>query len=235
MKRREFIQKSAGTVAALSLYPLLQAKPLDDDKTIEYRLSQSETKFGEKYMMYYSFELPKEANNCEVDNFKLKVRQVADNNTEQKCTYSITVKKCKEKDGFNRFKCKGYTLLSGPQLLRGSVFNSLIVKKKSWLLLKPADEGKKNGKLRVLDKRKKELGECIQYVEVDYSLPGCYLTTVCVEHKGLPDNCYELETLRNFRDNYLVSSEGGKEIVQHYYKVAPEMVQKLKKIDCSIC
>jgi hypothetical protein len=230
MKRREFIQKSGGTLAALSLYPLIQAKPLqDEDKPIQYKLSKSETKYGEKYMMYYTYELPQEANNCEVDNFKLNVRQVSDNNSEQKCVYSITVKKCKNKGTLNRFKCKGYTLLSGPQLLRGTAFNPLITKKKSWLHLKPADEGKNNGRLIVLDRRKNELGECIEHVEVDYFLPGCYLTTVCVDHMGLPDNCYELQVLRKFRDNYLVHSDGGETIVQEYYKMAPIVVKRLQE------
>ncbi len=42
----------------------------------------------------------------------------------------------------------------------------------------------------------------------------CFLTTACVEHKGLKDNCYELETLRAFRDNYV--------------KKAPSIVRKIK-------
>ena len=32
---------------------------------------------------------------------------------------------------------------------------------------------------------------------------GCYLTSACMYSKGLPDDCYELETLRNFRDTWL--------------------------------
>ena len=60
-----------------------------------------------------------------------------------------------------------------------------------------------------------------------YSGGGCFLTTACCEHKGLPDDCYELQTLRKFRDEYLMSKEYGKEIVRLYYEEAPKIVEKI--------
>jgi hypothetical protein len=56
---------------------------------------------------------------------------------------------------------------------------------------------------------------------------GCYLTSACVFAKGLPDNCYELETLRHFRDGWLALQEGGKELIQRYYQVAPKIVSTI--------
>lgn len=53
------------------------------------------------------------------------------------------------------------------------------------------------------------------------------MTTACCEHKGLPDDCYELQTLRKFRDEYLMSEEYGKEIVRLYYEEAPKIVEKI--------
>jgi hypothetical protein len=51
--------------------------------------------------------------------------------------------------------------------------------------------------------------------------PGyCFITNSCVETKGLPDDCFELTTLRRFRDNVLLKSPGGKELVNSYYEVA---------------
>ena len=58
---------------------------------------------------------------------------------------------------------------------------------------------------------------------------GCYLTTACVNHKGLPDDCYELETLRHYRDTYLKTFDGGRKDVQDYYRVAPGMVAAINK------
>lgn len=49
----------------------------------------------------------------------------------------------------------------------------------------------------------------------------CYLTTACMHHykHNFDDNCYELSILRWFRDRYC-----PKELIQHYYEVAPKVV-----------
>ena len=52
----------------------------------------------------------------------------------------------------------------------------------------------------------------------------CYLTSACTFSKGLPDDCYELETLRSYRDNWLTETEDGKELINQYYEVAPKIV-----------
>ena len=57
----------------------------------------------------------------------------------------------------------------------------------------------------------------------------CYFTAACTEYYGLPDDCYQLQTLRNFRDNVLLKTKIGKEIVSLYYTVAPSIVVKIKK------
>ncbi|MBU4283638.1 MAG: hypothetical protein KJ968_00895 [Nanoarchaeota archaeon] len=54
---------------------------------------------------------------------------------------------------------------------------------------------------------------------------GCYLTTACVRAMGLPDDCLELNVLRNFRDRYLMSQPSGIRAVKEYYRIAPEIVQ----------
>lgn len=56
---------------------------------------------------------------------------------------------------------------------------------------------------------------------------GCYLTTAACVHRGLPDDCYELEVLRGFRDDVLLATEGGRALVSHYYDVAPAIASKL--------
>lgn len=56
---------------------------------------------------------------------------------------------------------------------------------------------------------------------------GCFLTTACVEYKGLADDCEELTKLRAFRDNYLKTTEEGKAVVEEYYRVAPQIVEKV--------
>jgi hypothetical protein len=58
---------------------------------------------------------------------------------------------------------------------------------------------------------------------------NCFLTTSCVKYFGLADDCYELETLRKFRNDYLLKSSKGRKLVQQYYSIAPTLVKKLEK------
>lgn len=53
---------------------------------------------------------------------------------------------------------------------------------------------------------------------------GCYLTTTCVEARGLPDDCHELTTLRRFRDEYVRGRPQGEALVAEYYDRAPALV-----------
>lgn len=70
--------------------------------------------------------------------------------------------------------------------------------------------------------------ECPRYKAEQSSGGGCFLTSACVEAKGLSDDCYELTTLRQFRDGYMANQECGKCEIAHYYNVAPAIVEKIK-------
>ena len=56
---------------------------------------------------------------------------------------------------------------------------------------------------------------------------GCFLTTACVESRGLPDDCDELETLRRFRDKRKASDEQFAKLVEEYYLIAPAIVKAI--------
>ena len=58
---------------------------------------------------------------------------------------------------------------------------------------------------------------------------NCFITTACVEFYGLKDNCSQLNKLRMFRDEYLGKSIEGIELVNRYYKIAPRIVELLKR------
>ena len=58
---------------------------------------------------------------------------------------------------------------------------------------------------------------------------GCYLTSACVEARGLPDDCEELTILRDFRDNWLKQQPGGAEEIAEYYATAPQIVTEINK------
>ena len=54
---------------------------------------------------------------------------------------------------------------------------------------------------------------------------GCFLTSACVQARGLPDDCEELTVLRRYRDGYLLHRTGGEEEVREYYAIAPQIVE----------
>ncbi|MFR9145691.1 MAG: CFI-box-CTERM domain-containing protein [Mediterraneibacter sp.] len=57
----------------------------------------------------------------------------------------------------------------------------------------------------------------------------CYITTAVCRSLGRPDDCYELNTLRDYRDSYLLSTDEGREMVQAYYNIAPTIVKRIDK------
>lgn len=69
--------------------------------------------------------------------------------------------------------------------------------------------------------------------ESNSSSGGCYLTSACVRAKGLPDDCYELQVLRQYRDSWLTNTEEGKAIVEEYYKIAPGIVDAIDALEDS--
>lgn len=60
---------------------------------------------------------------------------------------------------------------------------------------------------------------------------GCFITTACVEHRGLADDCYELQTLRQFRDALVEHDEGFRSKVLEYYRKAPLIIQAIDARD----
>ena len=61
------------------------------------------------------------------------------------------------------------------------------------------------------------------------SSSDCFLTTACVAAKNLPDDCYELETLRSFRDSYVKGLANGEEIIKEYYDIAPKIIEAIEQ------
>lgn len=52
----------------------------------------------------------------------------------------------------------------------------------------------------------------------------CYITTAVCEYQNKPDDCYELEILRGYRDTYLMQTEEGRSLIREYYDIAPRIV-----------
>ncbi len=56
---------------------------------------------------------------------------------------------------------------------------------------------------------------------------GCYLTTCMCEILGYDDDCYVLNTLRDFRDNYMKQNEECLPLLDDYDTVGPIIADKL--------
>lgn len=59
---------------------------------------------------------------------------------------------------------------------------------------------------------------------------SCFITTAVCDNFGKADDCYELTTFRNFRDNWLVSQPDGKFLIDEYYEIAPKIVNKINHL-----
>lgn len=77
---------------------------------------------------------------------------------------------------------------------------------------------------------KNQLGKATyEKIEEGFKWKLCYITTAVCESIGKPDNCSELNLLRNYRDNYLKEQSDGMEIVKEYYDIAPTIVKRINK------
>ena len=61
----------------------------------------------------------------------------------------------------------------------------------------------------------------------------CYITTAVCASLGKPDDCYELNLMRRYRDEYLVNQKGGEGIVAEYYDIAPTIVNRINRMENS--
>lgn len=64
-----------------------------------------------------------------------------------------------------------------------------------------------------------------------HTTSGCFITTACMEFMSdsFDDDCYELNTLREFRDTYL--KEHHPDLVKEYYEIAPSIVEAINAQD----
>ena len=57
----------------------------------------------------------------------------------------------------------------------------------------------------------------------------CFITTAVCKSMNKPDDCYELRTLRAYRDQYLLQECQEQELVDEYYRIAPDIVKDIDR------
>lgn len=60
---------------------------------------------------------------------------------------------------------------------------------------------------------------------------NCFLTTACVTHRGLADNCTELNTLRRLRQEHMCNNPEGEAMLQVYDRLGPALVNAIRSAD----
>ncbi|WP_198677928.1 CFI-box-CTERM domain-containing protein [Aliidiomarina shirensis] len=68
--------------------------------------------------------------------------------------------------------------------------------------------------------------DCVRFAPIDGD-DDCFLTTAATACIGLADDCWELETLREFRDQHLLRTAAGTDLVREYYEIAPDIVSRI--------
>ena len=57
---------------------------------------------------------------------------------------------------------------------------------------------------------------------------GCFITTACVEQRGLADDCREMQVLRHYRDILVEKDESFRGKVLEYYRKAPLIIHAIE-------
>lgn len=64
-----------------------------------------------------------------------------------------------------------------------------------------------------------------------YSTGWCFITTAACKSLKSEDDCEELNAMRRFRDDYLLASAEGDELVYEYYRIGPVIVDHINRVD----
>lgn len=59
----------------------------------------------------------------------------------------------------------------------------------------------------------------------------CYITTTVCSGLHKAPGCRELVVMKKYRDEYLIKQEGGAEVIEEYYDIAPTIVKRIAKED----
>lgn len=136
--------------------------------------------------------------------------------------FQWVIKALKLNPDFARAQC-----LLGKMYCLGEGVNQDIKTGEDWLR-QAADNGSEEAEkmLEQLEDAKNNAAS----VNVSTSSSGCFITTAVCGTFNKPDDCYELTSFRNFRDNWLVNQPDGASLVQEYYRIAPGIVERINAL-----
>lgn len=227
MDRKEFILKSAGAAAAVSVSSLLKAGSLvvsQDDEHYIYVFTTKETR-SQELSLSYTFFIPKSIDQGLVSAIKMDMTQATNVGLWNKeASYEIQVKKVKaSKDGHTILKCEAYELKDGDDILSLSEL-SILGKKKNCILYFPETD-QAVSTIQLLDNKNTKLATVL--IHIPSTGGGCFLTSACLKEIGKDERCFELVELERFAQQHVATSKEGKEMLKLYYGLAPMVVEQI--------
>ncbi|MEM1150561.1 MAG: hypothetical protein AAGI03_08370 [Pseudomonadota bacterium] len=76
----------------------------------------------------------------------------------------------------------------------------------------------------------RQLPSCDGRSEGIGAVRSCFLTTACVEMLGLDDDCFELRTLRKYRDVVMSKTQRGRLLIDAYLTIGPRILGALDQM-----
>ncbi len=228
MNRRNFITGSALVGLGTLLLPKgVKAKPKDYEPAQTYRPALS-VKDGIEYMImiYHAGVNNFSKATAAEKKIELNLYKYANSAVISMETIYYSIKKVNEvKGSYNTWKVKAD--------IEGSLHSETLVDKNFRKTI--SFEIKLLDYIKIYDKKDKLFDTLKWYTKktttYDDDFEGCFLTTACVENKGLADNCDELSTLRLLRDNYMKNTEEGIDLINKYNVLGPEIVSTINSFE----
>jgi hypothetical protein len=237
MQRRKFLKAGLATIAVSSLASNLMAKNVLKTSENGSFTNQSVTIDGKKYKLSLKLNISDISGYIPNDPKKLVLEIWSDENTLEyiECTYKIQSVVKPTTDSIYNVES---TLLEAniKKTDNGSIASTTKLtsmnqvpayfQKMLQFTLDTTSFDEYLLKLKTSDSSAVSL-----YDDNSFYGEDCFLTSACTHSKQLPDDCYELQTLRNFRDTYMKSSIQGNELVANYYNIAPPIVRKINRLE----
>ena len=221
MKRRQFIQKSTLTAAALAIPWSKMLAQTPAECSAEFEKTKDKNDAGEylSIQMYLCKETITGFEKAEAINKIIKIRIQKSKPPETKdYRAELKIKSVKPyQNALSDYKVE--TEFLQENVKEFDLPKELNIKKLSFLY--------HPGNIDVLDKKGNTYLTIVEKTGQKSSGSGCFLTTACVNILGKTDDCAELTVLRKFRDEVLESSENGKKLIHDYYHIAPGIVEAI--------
>lgn len=224
MNRRKFLKKTSSGVLAAAFLPLLsfdKSKPisLDAYDSVEYY-----KKNGREWLIMITINsdlltnfrnIDKENRTISIESFdetsiltKYNIEKISEKTIEEKNLHFLTLKLLKDKNTEQQWD-------TGEELFGKEIELEI--------------HDKCHGVIR---NEKQKVSINLRYArETKEGDAECFLTTACVFHKGLADDCKELTTLRNLRATKMNPNPKYQKLISEYELVAPKMLINIDKAE----